>query len=80
MEAVLTISNGIMLLLAIAWLLQLVRSWKGKREISGKFILVCGVATVFIALEGLQSNLTLAPMISMLTLFAMVAVALRIKK
>jgi hypothetical protein len=78
MESVISIFSLGLILLLIAWLLQLVRVSEGKKEISRNFLAVYGFGIVAIVLDGLMSGLILAPILNLLVLLVILAVMLKI--
>ena len=80
MESIISIFSFGLILLIIAWLLQLVQVAKGKKEISRNFMAVYGFGIVAIVIDGLMQNLILAPILNLLVLIVILAIMIKVLK
>jgi hypothetical protein len=67
-----------LVVIAIAWLLQLVSSWKGKKEIKKCFLIVYVIGVLLIIWQGYVNNDTSGTTLNLLSLVLSVMVLLTI--
>jgi len=80
MEAIISVFSFGLILLVIAWLIQLVRVSSGKKEISRWFMAVYAFGILAIVIDGLTQGLILGPILNLLVLIVILFVMVEVMK
>ena len=80
MEAFVSLFSFGLVLLVLAWAIQLLQVQKKKKETSKHFIVVYCFGLILIVLDGLMQGLLLAPALNALALFVILLVLLKTSK